>query len=96
MKTPNSKLILGAVVVGIITYGSLVFYEKNKIAEIQAAGPEDKIVPPSKAVLFCVNHKLGLSIGIVAVLLTLASYGSSKGSSVVSASSPPEEPPAAM
>jgi hypothetical protein len=92
MKVPNSKLILGAVTVGMIVYFGLVAYEKAKIKEIQAAGPEDQIVPPGPAVMFCVNNKMMLAVGIVAILLGLASYGPSNRGSVAVA--PPSEPPA--
>ena len=87
-------MILGALVIGVVIYGGLSVYEKNKIKEIQSAGPEDTVVPPSKAVLFCVNNKLALSVGIVAILLGLASYGPSRAGS--SRPSPTEEPVAEL
>lgn len=92
MANVDFKSILGALLCGIVLFGILSFYESNKIAEIQAAGPEDEIVPPSAAVLFCVNHKLAVSFGLACLILGLASYGS--GSRNSTKAQPPSVPPA--
>lgn len=87
------KGILGALICGIILFGLLSFYEQNKIAEIQAAGPEDEIVPPSAAVLFCVNHKMAMSFALACLILGLASYGAGSRATK-SKREPPAVPPA--
>ena len=86
------KSILGAVLCGLVVYGLLSLYESNKIAEIQSAGPEDEISPPSAPVLFCVNHKVAVSFGLACLILGLASYGGKK--KAPASRGPPDVPPA--
>ncbi len=95
MKSPKPSLILGAVLVGLGAYAGLSFYERRKIEEIKAAGPQDQIVPPGKATLFLVNNKIWVGLGLSVVLLALASYSSKSSSSPrVAPASVPVEPPA--
>ncbi len=89
MSVVDFKSILGAVLCGMGLFAVLSIYETNKIAEIQAAGPEDDIVPPPAPLLFCVNHKLIISFLIACIILGLASYGSKPPPRVA-----PEVPPA--
>ena len=92
MSSVDVKSILGAVLCGLVLFGLINFYESSEIAEIQAAGPEDEIVPPSAPVLFCVNHKLVVSFAFACLILGLASYGSTKRAPVKT--QPPDVPPA--
>ena len=91
MKTPNSKLILGALTIGVVIYASLSYYEVQKIKEIQSARPEDQIQTPGATVMFCVNNKAAVCGGLIVILLALASYS---GKSSPAPSGPFPEPPA--